>query len=271
MKFGMTANVSVPDAKRLSRQVRDLLKGHELMLEKNIAQVLGEKGMPIEDMEVDVMVTIGGDGTILRALMKNDAPIFGINAGDLGFLTEVQEDMVEEGIERILRGEYSLEERTKLRTDFMGKRMKDATNEVVVHTAHIAKLRHFQVLVDDELALDVRADGIIVSTPTGSTCYAMSVGSPILDPRLKALVIAPMAPFKFAGRPTVVPAHSDIRVELLRSKPCVIVVDGQEEIAMEGNEELRFTTSEKTARFVSLGRTFYTKMSEMLTGGTCWA
>jgi len=266
----MTANVNVPDAKRLARQVRELLQGQELMLENHIAQVLGETGIPIEDMKVDVMVTIGGDGTILRALMKNEAPIFGINAGDLGFLTEVQEDLVEEGIERILRGEYTIEERTKLRTDFKGGRLKDATNEVVVHTAHIAKLRHFRVLVDDELAIDVRADGIIVSTPTGSTCYAMSVGAPILDPRLRALVIAPMAPFKFGGRPTVVPAYSDIRVEVLRPKPCVIVVDGQEEIAMEGNEELHFTTSERTARFVSLGRTFYTKMREKLTGGPCW-
>lgn len=271
MKFGMTANINVPDAKRLAEQVRDLLQGNELMMENHIASVLGEQGMPIEDMKVDFMVTIGGDGTILRALMKNDAPIFGINAGDLGFLTEVQEDLVEEGIERILRGEYTIEERSKLRTDFQGERMKDATNEVVVHTAHIAKLRHFRVLVDDELAIDVRADGIIVSTPTGSTCYSMSVGAPILDPRLKALVISPMAPFKFGGRPTVVPATSDIHIEIMRPKPCVIVVDGQEEVPMEGNEELHFTTSEKTARFISLGRTFYTKMREKLTGGPCWA
>jgi NAD+ kinase len=271
VRFGLTANVNVPDALRLSRLVRDTLKGQELLLEKNVAKVLGEKGMRIEDMNVEVMVTIGGDGTILRALMKNDAPIFGINAGDLGFLTEVQEDMVEDGLECILHNEYTIEERTKLRTDFKGERMMDATNEVVVHTAHIAKLRNFRVFVDDELALDVRADGIIVSTPTGSTCYAMSVGAPILDPRLKALVIAPMAPFKFGGRPTVVPSASDIRIEVMRPKPCVIVFDGQEQVDMEGHEEVRFTTSDKTARFVSLGRTFYTKMREKLTGGPCWA
>lgn len=271
MKFGMTANVNVPDAPRLSRLALSALKSQDLVLEKEIADVLGMKGMSIEDMKVDVMLTIGGDGTILRALMKNDAPIFGINAGDLGFLTEVQEDLVEEGLERIVKGEYSIDERSKLRTDFAGKRMKDATNEVVVHTAHIAKLRQFRVFVDDELAIDVRADGIIISTPTGSTCYAMSVGAPILDPRVKALVIAPMAPFKFAGRPTVVPAKSDIRIEILRPKPCLIVIDGQEEVQMEGNEELHFTSSEKKARFVSLGKTFYKKMREKLTGGPCWA
>ncbi|MCU0861365.1 MAG: sugar kinase, partial [Methanomassiliicoccales archaeon] len=92
-----------------------------------------------------------------------------------------------------------------------------------------------------------------------------------LDPRVSALVIAPMAPFKFAGRPTVVPAGCDISIEVQRPKPCLIVVDGQEDAAMEGNEELHFTTSENKARFVSLGRTFYTKMREKLTGGPCWA
>jgi NAD+ kinase len=267
----MTANVNVPDAPRLARLACEALAGQDLVLEKAIAEVLGKKGMRIDDMKVDVMITIGGDGTILRALMRNQAPIFGINAGDLGFLTEVQEDLLEEGLERIIRGEYQLDERSKLRTDLAGRRMKDATNEVVVHTAHIAKLRHFRVYVDEELAIDVKADGIIVSTPTGSTCYAMSVGAPILDPRVDALVIAPMAPFKFAGRPTVVPARSGIRVELRRPKPCLLVVDGQEDTNMEGTEELRFTTSENKAGFVSLGRTFYTKMREKLTGGPCWA
>ncbi|MEM0448908.1 MAG: NAD(+)/NADH kinase [Methanomassiliicoccales archaeon] len=271
MKLGLTANVNVPDAPRLARMVCEYLEGQELILEEAIATVLGRKGVRIEDMKVDVMITIGGDGTILRALMRNEAPIFGINAGDLGFLTEIQEDMLEEGLERVIRGQYHIEERSKLRSELAGKRLRDATNEVVVHTAHIAKLRHFRVFVDGELAIDVKADGIIVSTPTGSTCYAMSVGAPILDPRVDALVIAPMAPFKFAGRPTVVPANSDISIEIQRPKPCLIVVDGQEEVSMEGNEELHFTTSDKKARFVSLGRTFYTKMREKLTGGPCWA
>ena len=271
MKFGLTANVNVPDAPRLSRMTLEALEGHEVLLETEIAEVLSAKGMPLEDMDVDVMVTIGGDGTILRALMKNDAPIFGINAGDLGFLTEVQEDMVEEGLERVVRGQYHVDARTKLRTELAGRRINDAVNEVVVHTAHIAKIRHFRVYVDEELAMDVRADGVIVSTPTGSTCYAMSVGGPILDPRVDGFIIAPMAPFKFGGRPTVVPAGSDIRVEVLRPKPCLVVVDGQEEAHLEGHEALHFTASEKQARFVSLGKPFYAKIREKLTGGPCWA
>ena len=269
MRFGLTANVEVPDGPRLAKVAFEALRGKELVLEKEIARHFGQKGARIEDMDVDIMLAVGGDGTILRALQKNEAPIFGINAGDLGFLTEVAEDMMVEGLERVQRGDYMLDERIKLKTTVGGKRLKDATNETVVHTAHIAKIRHFQVYVDDQLASEVRADGIIVSTPTGSTCYAMSVGAPILDPRLDALVIAPMAPFKFAGRPTVVPASSDIRLEVIRPKPCVLVVDGQEEVQMSGGDCVHFTVSESKARFVSFGRSFYTKTREKLMGGPC--
>lgn len=272
MKFGISANADIPDGPRLARIAFDALNGQEVLLEKEIAKFFKAKGEDIEDMDVDVMVAVGGDGTILRALQKNPAPVFGINAGDLGFLTEVQEEMIEEGIERILKKDYYLDERIKLSTTMGDVRLKDATNEAVVHTANVAKIRHFRVFVDEELAIDVRADGIIVSTPTGSTCYAMSVGAPILDPRVHALVIAPMAPFKFAGRPTVVPADSRIRLEVLRPKPCVVVIDGQEETLMAGSESVHFTVSETKARFVNLGRTFYTKMREKLTGGgPCWS
>ncbi len=238
-------------------------------MENEIAKVLGEKGQKIESMDVDIMIAVGGDGTILRALQKNRAPVLGINAGDLGFLTEIPRQGIKEGIKRVVKGDYILDERAKLRTTINGERAQDATNETVVHTAHIAKIRHFKVFVDEELALEVKADGIIIATPTGSTCYAMSVGAPILDPRIDGLIIAPMAPFKFSGRPTVVPAKSDIRIELVHSKPCVLVSDGQEETLLEGSERLNFTVSEEKARFVSFGRSFYTRARMKLMDGIC--
>ncbi len=265
----MTANVGIPVGRKLAKEAYKALKGQDLVLEKEIAKVLGQKGHGIEDMDVDIMIAVGGDGTILRALQKNRAPVLGINAGDLGFLTEIPCNEVKQGIERVLRGDYILDERTKLKSTINGKRVQDATNEAVVHTAHIAKIRHFKVYVDDELAIEVKADGIIIATPTGSTCYAMSVGAPMLDPRIEGLIIAPMAPFKFAGRPTVVPAKSDIRVEMVHPKPCVLVCDGQEEIKLSGSEKLDFTVSEEKARFISFGRSFYTKARMKLMDGTC--
>ncbi|MBC7108649.1 MAG: NAD(+) kinase [Methanomassiliicoccales archaeon] len=266
MKFGITANVDVPDAVSICRKVIDLLSGHEIILEKEIAQKLGYEGYRIEDMKVDILITVGGDGTILRSLQRNNSPIFGINAGVLGFLTEISADAVEDGIKRILNGEYVIEERLKLKTVVGGKRLYDSMNETVVHTANIAKIRQFEVYVDNQLVIDVRADGIIVATPTGSTCYAMSVGAPIIDPRVDAFVIAPMAPFKFAAKPLVVPSTSCIKLKLVRPKPCVCVVDGQESHEMSGDEIVELSVSEKKARFVGFGRGFYSKIREKLLG-----
>lgn len=220
-------------------------------------------------MDVDILITVGGDGTILRSLQLNPSPILGINAGVLGFLTEISKDNLQEGLDRILRGEYVIEEKLRLKTTVDGRRCPDALNEAVIHTAHVAKIRQFEVYVDDQLAINTRADGIIVATPTGSTCYAMSVGGPILDPRVEALVIAPMAPFKFSARPFVVPASSRITLKFIRKRPCVLVIDGQDELPLHGNEIIECTRSETPARFISLGRSFYSRTREKLMGALC--
>lgn len=269
MRFGISVNMDIPDAPRLAKKTLECLKGHEVLLEKEVAARLRMPGMSLDDMDVDFMIAVGGDGTMLRALHHNNAPIFGVNAGDLGFLTTVSEEDLEEGIENIVAGSYSLDSRIKLCTKVDGKRLKDAINEATVHTANIAKIRHFHVHVDDELAINVRADGIIVATPTGSTCYAMSVGAPLLDPRVRGLIIAPMAPFKFAARPVVVPAESKISLRLVRPKECLIVIDGQEEEPIMGNEKMEFTLSETEARFVTFGKGFYTRTREKLMGSIC--
>ncbi len=266
MRFGITANVDVPDAMNICNRVLKALEGHEVLLETGLAKKLGKKGKHVREMDVDVLITVGGDGTILRSLQRNQAPIFGINAGVLGFLTEIPAKDIDAGIRKVIKGEYAIDERLKLKTTVGGKRLFDSVNETVVHTANIAKIRQFQVYVDDQMIMDVRADGIIVATPTGSTCYAMSVGAPIIDPRVDAVVIAPMAPFKFAAKPIVVPATSNIKLKLERPKPCVIVVDGQEMHKMNGNEMVELTVSENRARFISFGRDFYARLRDKLMG-----
>ena len=264
MRIGVTANSEVPEAIRVGRRVIKELEGEDIVLESGIARLFGREGMPVEEMDIDVMVTVGGDGTILRSLQRTSAPIFGVNAGVLGFLAEVNEDELESGIRRLLDGHYFVEERIKLKTVLSGERLLDATNEAVVHTAHVAKIRHFNVFVDDQLAMDVRADGIIVATPTGSTCYAMAVGAPIIDPRVDAFVIAPMAPFKFGARPMVVPATSRVSIKMVKPKPCLCVIDGQQENPMDGDEGISFGLSEQRARFIRFERAFYKKTREKL-------
>jgi len=256
----------VPESLALSKEVIRNLPGQEIFVEDTISSHLGMDGIKVKDMDVDVLITIGGDGTILRSLQLNNAPILGVNAGVLGFLTEIPKERIAESMARLLDGQFKIEKRMKLKTMLETNRLPDALNEAVIHTAHVAKIRQFEVYVDDELVVDTRADGIIVATPTGSTCYAMSVGAPIVDPRVEGLVIAPMAPFKFSARPFVVPSTSCIRVERRRKRPCVMVVDGQDQMPIDSHQEISFTRSEDVARFVNLGSSFYSRTREKLMG-----
>src|SRR5512133_2824472 len=120
----MSVNMDIPDAPRLAKRTIEGLKGHEVLLEKELAARFRKPGIAIEDMDVDMLITVGGDGTILRAMQLNDAPIFGINAGDLGFLTTVMEEELDEGLDNILNGNYSLDSRIKLKTTVGPKRLK---------------------------------------------------------------------------------------------------------------------------------------------------
>ena len=238
----------------------------DVVLEEGCARAMGRKGVPLRDMKVDVMVTLGGDGTILRALQRTGSKILGINIGVLGFLTELKVGDFEGGLDKLLKGKFEVERRNKIKVLVDGRRLVDCANEAVINTAQVGKMRHFGVHIDGQMASDVRADGVIVATSTGSTCYSMSVGGPILDPRVDAIVIAPIAPFKLAARPMVVPAGSRIKVELIEPRSCVLVLDGQDEVELKGDEVLELTTSENVAEFIRFGDNFYKRIREKLGG-----
>ncbi|UCE75135.1 MAG: NAD(+)/NADH kinase [Methanomassiliicoccales archaeon] len=266
MKFGVMSNPDIEKATELAREVIDFLKDKaDITLEESLASRLGREGVPLTEMKSDILITIGGDGTVLWALQRTNLKLFCINAGVLGFLTEASPENAIESLNKILKGEYILDKRTRLKTVLNGERLFDCTNEAVIHTAHVAKMRHFEILVDDNLVADIRADGIIVATPTGSTCYAMSVGSPLVDPRVNAFVIAPIAPFKLSARPYVVPINSDITIKLLEPKrPCILVLDGQYERQLQNEAAVTFTASENPAELVRFTRDFYKRVSEKL-------
>lgn len=236
-------------------------------MEENLAQVLGEEGATLDTMAIDVLVTVGGDGTILRALQLGDFQILGVNISRVGFLTEVGLDGMEGLLQRLAEGKFVVDQRIKLRVEVGGERLPDCTNEVVIHTANVAKVRHFLVHVDGEPASRVEGDGVIVSTPTGSTAYSLSAGGPILDPRLRGFVVTALAPFRQTLRPTVVPSESQVEVELLDRGRCVLVGDGQYERKLKGNETIRLGLSETRARFVRFSRAFYRRVHEKLMEG----
>jgi NAD+ kinase len=275
MKFGIVANVTNPKAVKLANRVIDVLQPEvEIVIEQELGKKIGIKGIKtvtidkFDKLKVDILVTLGGDGTILRALQQCNANIFGINAGVLGFLTEVHEEQAIEGLTRILDKDYVIDERARLKTIVNKKRLFDATNEAVIHTAHIAKMGHYEVLVDDVVAESIRADGIIIATPTGSTSYAMSAGGPILDPRVEAFIIVPIAPFKLSARPMVIPIDSSVSIQLLTpNRPSLLVLDGQQEYKIKTNDKVTFSRSESPARFIKFEPDFYKRIEEKLTIG----
>ncbi len=261
MKWGLICNFHLKKAVKLTHEIYDFLSNNgEIFAEYNIAKDKKVKGYSHEEINknADIIVTIGGDGTILRALEKVEKPIFAINSGGMGFLTEVESKYAIHGLKRVIEGNYNVEQRAKLKVMVDGKRLPDATNEVTVQTSRIAKIIYLKIFVENELIETFGADGVIVATPTGSTSYALSAGGPILDPTVNAMVIAPLAPFKLSARPWVVPLEKKVGIKLFyKVKESKIVIDGESPQSITSDSEIVITGSEKKAQFVRFGESFY--------------
>ncbi len=263
-RYAIYANENVPHVEDYVRRTYEALKGENVTLDTSAAKLMGMEGLPLDDIKADIAIVVGGDGTLLRAFQHTKAAVIGINAGGVGFLAEIEPDEIEACVACLRRGEYTVEKRAKLRTWHQGAYLAEAVNEAVVHTDSVAKIRQFKIYVNEHLAAEVRADGVIVSTTTGSTCYAMSLGAPITDPGVEAFLIVPMAAFKFTSRPFVVPSTAKITIEAVMDKGCLIVIDGQHEYEMVGGTYAEFSMAEDYANFIKLNKDFYSKVREKL-------
>jgi NAD+ kinase len=262
MKWGIVTKPNVKKAANLAQDIMDFLqeKDEEVLIELACAKILEMKGHSLKDIDknADIVITIGGDGTILHTLAYVQKPIFAINSGGMGFLAEVESKYAIGGVTRVLDGNYNTEERAKLKITVDRKRLPDAANEVTVQTSKIAKILYLQLFVDNELIETMGADGVIVSTPTGSTSYALSVGGPLLDPAVQAMVIAPIAPFKLSARPWIVPLDKTIGIKILpKSKSSQLVIDGRTTETVTPDSDIIVTKSERTAKFIRFGESFY--------------
>jgi len=188
------------------------------------------------DDSCDVLIAIGGDGTILklaRRYVDRQLPIVGVKGGRLGFLTEATP---EEVVTMLLSGRFKLEERMRITGGVLGKRAGrsfSALNEVVIHSTGYSRMLTLRVEVDGKLLRELSADGVIVATPTGSTAYSLSAGGPLLEPTLDAILITPLNPHTMSIRPMVLDATEVVRVQVTAAPSgLMITVDGQEGIDM---------------------------------------
>lgn len=245
----------------------------DIALASMTARALGVEGdnvMPVNKMRewgVELIISVGGDGTVLRNISKMDdpLPILAVNMGTLGFLVDVDPEDAIETIENVLTG-FKYGERQRLSVQLNGEALPSATNEVVIITAKPAKILTYKISVDECELGELRADGVVFATPTGSTAYAMSAGGPIIDPRVDAALIVPLAPFKLSSRPWVVPLDSTLKVELTNpEKEAVIVIDGQHTYTIVEHDIITLTKAEYPARFVRTTISgFYNKVQSKL-------
>lgn len=267
VRLGVMAKHDNPERVEVAREVVRLLDGRaDVVVKDELARHFpGLPAQGLEEMKVDALLTIGGDGTILMALQQSEAPVFGINTGELGFLTEVEPPQLKTALDQLLKGQYTVEARLKLAVRMNGERLPDAANEAVVKSAHPSKMLALRLASNGEVIEDIRADGVIMATPTGSTSYSMSAGGPIVDPRIEAFIMVPLAAFKLGARPFVFPAKASVEAELpANAKDAVLVLDGQYERRLGGGDTVAFTGSEHRARFVRLRTHFYGRLRERL-------
>jgi NAD+ kinase len=270
--YGVVCKPGVERAAKLAHRVLEFLEGHgqRTELEEGFARSIGRQGKPLSEMDGDMFVTVGGDGTILMALQHTERPIFAINSGAIGFLTEVNPKFAFSGLERVLAGDFLIEERSRLQAYLNGEALPTAANEVTLQSAKIAKMIKFDMFIGDEFADTIRGDGVVVATAMGSTGYAMSLGGPIIDPYLEGFVVVPIAPFRLANRPLIVPSDKEIRMRVVqrasdfKAKDVKVVVDGQHGYGMPLGSELRIVESDRVTRLVRFGGGFYERVRRKL-------
>jgi NAD+ kinase len=234
-------------------------KGCETHVDNETASVLNIEGVPRSQIPslADIIVVLGGDGTMLgvaRLVGEKGVPILGVNIGGLGFLTAVYKDELYEVLEQVLAGECSVEERIMLKACVIRHSECIAeyvvVNDVVVNKGALARIIDLETYINHNFVATFKADGLIISTPTGSTAYALSAGGPILYPTLKSIILAPICPHTLTNRPIVLP--DDVLIEIVlksRNEDVFLTIDGQVGFSLRQNDIVEVKKSEFKARF----------------------
>lgn len=254
----------------------------EVLLEDNLQTLVNGHGCRIATRDeigdaADLVIVVGGDGSLLsaaRTLAKYDTPVLGVNRGRLGFLTDITPDEIEQQVPAVLAGEYVAEQRflldATLRRDGQVVGRADALNDVVVNSGTSAQMIELELTIDDAFVYRQRADGLIVSTPTGSTAYSLSGGGPIMHPGLDAVVLLPMFPHALSSRPIVVDGGSAIRIDILERNKIhpPVTCDGQVNMTARPGDSVHITKKPHALTLLHPnGHSFYASCRDKLRWG----
>jgi NAD+ kinase len=273
---GIVARYDRKQALALADELADYLrrKNLQVFMEDTLEGKVKDqaKKIPLKNMKTDFIITIGGDGTILRTCVtipKPEPPIFAVNMGVRGFLTEVEPEDACPAMDRILKGDFNIEKCAKLAASTDGEALPDALNDVVVSGGEPSKILYMQIYKDGQPIMKCEADGLIVSTQTGSTGYSLSAGGPVLDPEVDAIVLTPICSLT-TFRSMVFPANSKVTIESLRPKDMLVLIDGNyRRLVPAKKPSVTVARSKNVTSFIRFKNDFYGRLqSRLLFKGT---
>jgi NAD+ kinase len=262
-KIGIIAKRGEPEA---VKAVKDLLrwmkgKNFKFFIESEVAKALKIKGYSREVIPSisDIIIVFGGDGTLLsvaRLVGKLGVPILGVNLGGLGFITEISRDDIRKEINKVFSGNFSFEERIMLLADVYRKGRKitsqNALNDVVLNKSALSRMFEFDISINDQYVSAFRADGLIVSTPTGSTAHSLSAGGPILYPTLESFLMTPICPHALTSRPIVLPDTFVLEATVKSGDDVYLTLDGQVGFPLKIRDRIKIRKADYKTKFLVL-------------------
>lgn len=260
------------EGEKLAEQVAQFLisRGIDVRVDSSSGSLKNQKAAAtaIEDMDVDFVIPIGGDGTVLYTLSRlrnRSTPLFCINLGTIGFMTESDSATALPSLQKIIEGECIIERCINLSSGVEKTRFEDALNEVYVTSQIHGRMLTFKTYIDGVHVSHGRADGIMASTPSGSSAYALSAGGSILSPSVRALIVVPVCPPMSELRPMVVPDNSLIEIELVKPGATgVVVIDGQTQSDVNPHDKVWVKKAKGVTRFIRMYDSYYDRLRSRL-------
>jgi len=258
-KVGVILRPSTPELKNNFFELKEIFLNHniDVYIDSISAGMIDVMGMEFDLLckQCDILVTLGGDGTLIsvvRRSFKYDIPVLGVYAGNLGFLADVSMDELDEFVRKLALGECRIDERSVLEATIIKNEEKMsiyAFNDIVLTRPSISNMIHIETLIDGKAFNTYYGDGVIVSTPTGSTAYNLSAGGPVLFPLTHVFTLTPICPHSLTQRPVVLPGKFSIEMKTPKN-PALMIIDGQDMHELEAGESVHIELASKTAKLV---------------------
>lgn len=273
-KAGIILRPSSPELKEVFNNIKSIFERNdiEVFLEDNSACMIEEEGLSLDILckKVDFLVSVGGDGTLLSVVRRSfnyDKPVLGINLGTLGFLTDISMDELENFLHDLKNKNYRIDNRMMIK-GILNSNTFVAFNDIVISRKSISSMIKIDAKIDNKHFNSYYGDGVIISTPTGSTAYNLSVGGPIVYPLTEAFIITPIAPHSLTQRPLVMPVDFQIEFTITDSQGAVAIVDGQDIYELEENETIKIKISNQNAKMIHrCKRNYFEVLSDKLRWG----